>query len=152
MQYTHCKLTRQGYEELKTKRDELVENARNLDAVMSEISLSEDTSENMEYLEMRRKRIILADDIAHLASILESAEILNRKIHSKAQEGSTIHIGNHQICHIIQLVDPIETNSLNGKISSDSPMGTALVGRRVGEEVNVATPAGHIKFNIVAMR
>ena len=146
------KLTTNGHKDLCLKLREMKETLKRHDEAMSEISLSEDTSENMEYLEMRRKRIGMIDEIDEMEEALDCSEVIGERTHSRALEGSRICLENHTICHIFQLVNPLEANSLAGKVSCESPLGTALYGRRVGETVDVATPGGKIRFKVVSIK
>ena len=52
---------------------------------------------------------------------------------------------------VYQLVGAAEANPKHGRISNESPLGKALLGRRVGDEVKVNAPAGTISFRVVAI-
>lgn len=151
MKKAHCKLTREGYERIKLQQIRSKKRLELLDARMNDIALSEDTSENLEYQEMRRERVGLQDEIDRLTHILKNAEIMEEKSYSKVQTGCRIQLENHQICYMLQIVDSLEANSIQGKVSCSSPLGNSLIGKRVGDEIMVMTPLGEIKFNVISI-
>lgn len=151
MDKAHCKLTREGYERIKLQQIRSRKRREALDERMSDISLSENTSENLEYQEMRRQSVSLTDEINRLTNILENAEIMEERSYSKVQEGCKIRLENHKICYMLQIVHSLEANSIQGKVSCSSPLGNSLLGKRVGDEVMVVTPLGEIKFDVISI-
>lgn len=115
-----------------------------------------DLSENFEYQAARQSQAILNGKIAEIEALLERATIVEDPI------GGSDKIGIGSIVTVKDLetedeweytiVDATSADPANDRISYSSPVGKALMKRKVGEIVEVAIPAGMAKYEIVAMR
>lgn len=149
MKKVRCKLTPDGLKKIKAQQARSVNCLASIDDQMNIIALSEDTSDNVEYLQLRRERINLVAEISRLDDIIESAQIIRKTSFSDAQPGCRVRLENHKFCLMFQLVSSLEANSLAGKVSCSSPLGNSVLNKRVGEEVVVPTPLGRTKFSII---
>lgn len=112
-----------------------------------------DLSENSEYDEAKNDQAILEARIAQVESILKNAKIIDESELSNEH----IHVGSKVKVHdfdfdedvIYQIVGSNEADPFNGKLSDESPVGNALLDRKVGEVVEVETPDGPVKFEIL---
>ena len=89
--------------------------------------------------------------IFEIEAILKVAYILdNRAAGDRIVIGSKVSVKNHESenNYEYQLVEANEANPLIGKISSVSPVGSAILGRRLGDEVTVSTPRGEQIYTI----
>ncbi len=111
-----------------------------------------DLSENADYTAAKEEQGFLEGRIQELEGILRDVIIIDDVEVSNDQ----VNIGN--MVTIQEGADPVETYYLvgpqeadpaNGRISHESPIGQALLGRRIGEKVTAKTPAGGITFTIV---
>lgn len=137
----------QELEHLKTvKRKEVAEKIK--------VALSfGDLSENSEYDEAKNDQAMLEARIAQIESILKNAKIIDESELSNEH----IHIGSKIKVHdcdmdedaVYQIIGSDEADPFNGKLSDESPVGAALLGHQVGDEVEVETPDGPIKFIIL---
>lgn len=111
-----------------------------------------DLSENAEYDAAREAQAMLEMKIAKLEEIISNARIVdNTKIDlSKASILTTVTIKNVKNAATMKytLVAQNEADLKQGKISVDSPIGKALLGKKVGEKVDVQVPAGSVTFEI----
>jgi transcription elongation factor GreA len=145
-------LTRQGYDELvselnalKDRRPELIEQIRRAAA-------DKDFKENAPLAAAREQRGHLEGRIKELEETLKAARV----IEVQPEEGPKISIGDRLVLHDLssgeelncQIVNPREVNPAQGKISSASPLGKALIGRGEGETVEVVVPAGRLRYQI----
>ena len=146
-----CELTREGIEKIKSQKDNLINRLRRIEAQMDDISLSESTSENIEFRDLMRERIGVKEEIKQLENTIKNAKVIRRRTFATAQPGCRINLENHELCYILRLVHSLEANSLEGKISSSSPLGASLLGKREGDEIAFTTPMGATKFNIVSI-
>ncbi len=144
-------LTKEGLEKLKAELKELLEVRR--PAVAKRIQAARemgDISENSEYDAARQEQAFIEGRIAELETVLKSAKIIkNNGAKDTVQVGSkvTLHIdGGEETFHI---VGAHEANPLENKISHESPLGTSLIGRKVGETFEVAAPIGKLTYKIV---
>jgi len=151
MNKIHCKLTKEGLEQLKAKKTILEKRLAEIDTRMDEVSLGLDVTEDLEFQELRMEMVGLRDEIGRLSNVIQNTKVISQTFYDKAQPGCRVNLGNHQICYMFQLVSTYEANPLVGKISCSSPLGNSLIGKRVGETVSVCTPRGKIDFDVVAI-
>jgi transcription elongation factor GreA len=120
---------------------------------IQEATESGDISDNSEYEELKDEWASMEARIYELEQTLERAEVIQRE---NGEE--TIGLGSKVTLRSDDgeeetwiLVSPQEANSLDGTISTQSPVGEALVGRRVGDSATVRTPSGSIVYTVVAV-
>lgn len=142
------KLTSSGYKQLSARLRSLERKCEKLCNQIQENAIAESLLENLEYHELIRERMHIQKEITELKQIIEDSQIMRSKTYSMAQNGCCVKLVNHQICHIFQIVDKIEANPMEGKISSESPLGHSIVGKKVGDKITVRTPSGETYFNI----
>src|SRR5690606_1546718 len=100
-----------------------------------------DLSENAEYSSARQEQELVESRISEIENILQNVEIIKKpKGDSRVQLGSTVKLkdGNGKSKEF-QVVGTVEADPLNGKISDESPIGKALLGKKEGEEVEIKT-------------
>ena len=108
---------------------------------------------NLQYFAARERQAFVEGRIEDLRRKLALSEIVigHHLITSAAGFGATVQVEDvdtgQRSCY--QLVGPFEADALNGLISIDSPVGRALLGRRVGDEVTVYAPGGVRSYQIV---
>jgi len=113
-----------------------------------------DLSENAEYHEARALQAELEDKIAKLETVIRSAVIVGDNKHSdKTEIGSKITIEKEGAKEKIDymIVGSEETDLAKGKISSSSPLGAALIGKKKGDKVSLRTPKGNAKYTIISV-
>jgi len=145
-------LTRQGYDEmeaelaaLKSKRPQLIEEIRKAAA-------DKDFKENAPLAAAREQRGHLEGRIRELEETLKAAVVIDeeQKSNLKTNIGNSLVVcdlgSGEELRYII--VDPKEVDPVQGKISIASPLGKALVGRGEGEVVEIAVPAGKLRYQI----
>jgi transcription elongation factor GreA len=111
-----------------------------------------DLKENAEYHAAREEQGFLEGRITALEAKLKVAQVV-----APTERGARVEIGSHVKLDedgeetSLQVVGSAEANSREGRISSVSPVGAALMGRRVGDEVAIVTPGGQISYRILAI-
>ena len=133
-------------EELKgPKRDEMAKRLR------SAIQMG-DLSENADYHKAKEDQGFMEGRIQELEHLLKYAKLIDVTELSTdtIQVGSTVTVqeGDYP-AETYYLVGATEADPRNGRISNESPIGRALLGGRVGEEIIASTPGGEIKFKIL---
>lgn len=112
-----------------------------------------DLSENSEYDEAKNDQAVLEARIAQIESILKNVKIIDESELSLTQVhvGSKIKVHDLEFNEIVdyQIVGSNEADPFNGKISDESPVGNELLGHSVGETIEVETPDGVVKFEIL---
>ena len=110
-----------------------------------------DLSENAEYDSAREEQGILETRIAEIEDILMNAEIIKGSKGNSVHLGSTVELktGGKKVSY--KIVGPVEADPLEGKISNESPIGVALMDKKVGEKAKITTPKGEIVYTIEAI-
>ncbi|OGG30039.1 transcription elongation factor GreA [Candidatus Gottesmanbacteria bacterium RIFCSPLOWO2_01_FULL_49_10] len=143
-------LTKEGLEQLKAEYDELV-NKKRPEAVarLSDARGLGDLSENSEYAAAKQDLAFIDGRIAELEEILHTAKIVTNhgKTHVDIGCKVTLHINGKR--DIYTVVGEWEANPKEKKISHESPLGKALMGKKSGESVEVEAPAGKILYKIL---
>ena len=88
--------------------------------------------------------------IAEIEDILMNAEIIKARKSSKVNVGSTVELKNGKTV-TYKIVGPVEADPINGKISNESPLGEALMGKEVGDKATIKTPKGDTTYTIVSI-
>ncbi|MDQ3549680.1 MAG: transcription elongation factor GreA [Chloroflexota bacterium] len=144
-------LTPDGKRELERERDLLREVKRPEQlAIIQELSSEGDVSDNSEYEDVKEELVIIESRIRDIENILQDAEIVEAHDSGGVVSfGSTVTIvDGEQFEEIWTIVGPQESNPRLGKISNVSPVGAALIGKRIGDNVTVETPGGANVFTI----
>lgn len=110
-----------------------------------------DLSENAEYDAAREEQGLVESRIAEIEDILQNAELIKASRKSTVSLGSKVELKNGSKKVVYHVVGPVEADPLEGKISNESPIGQALMGKKVGDKVTVETPKGEIKYEVVAV-
>ncbi|HWQ03134.1 MAG TPA: transcription elongation factor GreA [Candidatus Nitrosotenuis sp.] len=114
-----------------------------------------DLSENAEYKYAKERQGFLAAKLGLLKKRLADVAMLNldNLPRDRAAYGSRVGLLDLEKSSEIEykLVTPEEADAANGMISTSSPIGKALLGRRVGDEVKVQTPAGVKQFEVIRL-
>jgi len=114
-----------------------------------------DLSENAEYEDAKNEQAFVEGEIQRLEGILSSAQVIEETKGKKEAVvlGSRVTVveEGESAKEIYHIVGSAEANPAEGKISSESPLGKALLGAKVGAKVKVNAPAGEITFVIKAI-
>lgn len=149
-------LTTEGVAELKEELKQL-EEVKLPEAIERVATAREhgDLSENSEYHSARDDKELVETRIDQIKSILDNAVVVKAtKSHQHVGIGSTVTLikkgGHKKIVYV--LVGEYEADPVNGKISAASPLGKALLKKKVGESVVVKAPAGRTEYTIVEFK
>jgi len=146
----HYRLTQDGIDDLKAELDSLVAERPVLADNIKTAREFGDLAENAEYQSARQEQEKTENRISEIEAILASAEIITApKSGGKVTLGSTVKLKNGAISKQFQIVGTVEADPLNGKISDESPIGQALMGKKVQDEVEIKTPADTTRYKIV---
>ena len=147
-------LTREGYEKLEKELDYYVSVRRN--EISEQIAIARgfgDLSENAEYDEAKNEQSRLEAKIVEMENTLRNCIVVeDDEVRTDVVGvGNTVKVYNETLKkeQVITIVGANETDPSKLKISSDSPIGAALLGARVGDVVNVEVPMGVMKLNVL---
>jgi transcription elongation factor GreA len=145
-------LTAEGRDELAKELAFLVNVRRpELAAKLKEAVSQGDLKENADYHDAKEQQAFVEGRIKYLENLLHSAEII-----SGGRKDGVVGIGSRVTIvevgesdeETYNIVGAAEANPSEGKISNQSPIGSALLGRKAGEKFKVTTPAGTIEFKV----
>jgi transcription elongation factor GreA len=143
-------LTQDGVDKLKTELDDLVNNQRQVIASrLKEAKEYGDLSENTAWDDAKDQQAFVEGRIAEIENVLKHAKIIeNPKNKERVDIGSTVHLELEDGVQKYTIVGSTEANPDEGKISNESPIGRALLGKKPGEKVEVTVPSGTIMYKI----
>jgi transcription elongation factor GreA len=149
-------LTSAGVEKLKAEVDYLINVRRPALAERLRQAIQQgDLTENADYQTAKEEQGFLEGRIRELETMLLDAEIIEEGDGPKDQVvlGSRVTVTEEgeDEPETFFIVGPAESDPTNGRISNESPMGQALMARKVGERVKVQAPAGEITLEITAI-
>ncbi len=150
-------LTKEGLKQLEEELHQLKE------VVMKEIAqkIKEakefgDLSENSEYIEAKEHQAATAARIMEIENMLRNVEIINEK---KAAKSDVVQLGSHVVVKPLDtedkkkeeyvIVGSTEADPFNGKISNESPLGSALMGKKEKDKVEFKAPKGMREYQVV---
>jgi len=150
MNNNHVVVTKEGLETLKGEYEELV-NVKRPQAVERLATAREqgDLSENSEYTDAKQNLAFIDGRIAELEDVLHGVQVVTTHTKGQVDVGCkvTLHINGKK--EEFTVVGEWEADPTERKISNESPLGKALLGKKVGEQVEVAAPAGRILYKIL---
>ena len=145
-------LTKQGKERLAKELEELKKVKR--PAVVERIKRSRDygdLSENAEYEDARNEQSFVEGRIQEIEHMLKYAEVSEKKSNNEVSLGSTVKVKIDGEDSQYEIVGSTEADPIVGKISIESPIGSALVGKKNGEKVIAQTPSGEVELKILSV-
>ena len=146
-------ITQAGLESLKRELDELVDIKRpKLVERLAFARTQGDLTENTEYHNAKDELEFLDGRISELQEVLRFAVVADKGGHKGAISlGTQVKLKANGKEHIFYIVGEWEADPAEKKISHTSPLGQALIGKKVGERVEVEAPAGKITYEILAI-
>jgi len=148
-------LTKEGYEALKKELSQLVEEKR--PKLVDRLSFARqqgDLTENSDYTNAKEELEFLDGRIAELEMVIKTASVVDGHTNHKSDGvgvGTTVTVRVNGDKHVYEIVGEWEADPINQKISHQSPLGQALVGKNVGEKVEVEAPVGKVTYEILAI-
>lgn len=150
-------LTPEGLEKLKTELDELINVRRPDMAKRLHFAIKQgDLSENADYITAKEEQGFLEGRIQELEASIRNSVIIQKQnvIDGRVCLGCHVTVveDGYDENEVYHIVGATEADPARGKISNESPLGKALLGKQVGQTVLVAAPAGEIQFRIVEIK
>jgi transcription elongation factor GreA len=150
-------LTAEGYEKLKQEIEYLSTDKRR--EVAERIRIARefgDIAENAEYDDAKNEQAHLEARIAILEERLKNARVIQKKEIKSGEVsiGTKVRLRDMDANQTVEyhIVGSAEANPTEGKLSNESPVGKAIMGRKKGEVVEVAAPRGSLKYKIMDIK
>ncbi len=143
-------LTADGVTKLQEELDELVHSKRaEIAQRLKEAKEYGDLSENSQWDDAKDQQAYIEGRIAEIENILKHSSVIKAAAKGGGVSlGSTVHLELEEGVQKYIIVGSTEANPEEGKISNESPIGRALMGKKPGEEVSVEVPNGTITYKI----
>ncbi len=144
------RLTKEGAAELEAELRTLTAKRSTIAESIKSARELGDLAENAEYQSARQEQERNEKRIAEIEHILKNTKLINTpKSDDKVLLGVTVKLkSSNGKSKEFQVVGTVEADPLNGKISDESPIGKALLGKKVGEEIEIKTPAETTSYKI----
>ena len=149
-------MTAEGLKKIQDELEDLKVNQRKeIAAKIKEAREQGDLSENAEYDAAKDEQRDIEARITELEELLKNIEVQDDEDVNveEVHMGCTFTVYDYEYDEEVtyQMVGSTEANSLEGKISNESPLGHALLKHKVGDEVTFETPAGEAKYRVVSI-
>jgi transcription elongation factor GreA len=150
-------LTKEGYEKLKQEIEYLsIDKRREVAERIKQAREFGDIAENAEYDDAKNEQALLEHRISLLEERMRAARVIDKRDVAKdvVSIGSTVRlrdIGANKTFEY-RIVGSAESNPAENKLSNESPVGRAILGRKKGEVVEVTAPRGSLKFKILEIK
>jgi transcription elongation factor GreA len=143
------RLTAEGIAELKTELASLIaERSEVADRIKTAREFG-DLAENAEYQTARQEQERNENRISEIEHILNNTEEIKATKSGQVRLGSHVELkGKDGKKKVFQVVGTVEADPLEGKISDESPLGKAVIGKKEGERVEIVTPAETTNFTV----
>ena len=142
-------ITEEGKLELEKELEELKGRRGDIAEKIASARDFGDLSENAEYDAAREEQGLVETRIAEIEDILQNASIIHATKSSTVGLGSKVELKTGKKTVIYAVVGPVEADLLEGKISNESPIGTQLMGKKVGDSATISTPKGETTYEVV---
>lgn len=150
---TKNKLTKEGHQQLISELAVLNEKASQLVDKIEEVAQPDESGEDSLASQLKAELEVVNSKIAAIEEVLENFEIINGHVSSSdVQIGSKVKIkisGNSE--RTFYIVGELEADPTANKISSQSLLGLALIGKKLHDEFEVDAPAGKLTYKIIAI-
>jgi len=147
-------ITKEKFEQLKEELHELETVKRKQIAEHLEYARSlGDLSENAEYHDARTEQAEIENRIEQIQYILKNAEIIAPHKSDVVEAGSSVKIKREKDGEesVYQIVGSEETDLASGRISHNSPLGSAMLGKKKGDKFSFKTPKGNVNYVVVSL-
>ena len=142
-------LTQQGFENLQKEYDEFtkIRRPKAIERLKTARAMG-DLSENSEYSAAKEELAFVEGRIKEIEELMKNAEVIDAKLTDGIEIGSEVTVekdGNNETYYI---VGEFEADPMAKKLSATSPIGSALLGKKLGDTVEVNVPVGTLKYII----
>jgi transcription elongation factor GreA len=145
-------LTKKEFERLKKELEERIKRREEIAALINSAKELGDLSENSEYISAKEEQAFNELRIREIQTILKYAEIPENMNGERVSIGNIVKLKANNEIKEFEIVSPEGIDLDNGKISYLSPLGQALLNKRVGEKVEIVTPKGKIEYKIIEIK
>ena len=145
------RLTQSGIDEHKSELANLVSQRGDVAERIRQARELGDLSENAEYQTARQEQDRLEARVSELEHIIQNSQLIKKpKAGDVVRLGSTVKLKDGTTKEF-QVVGTMEADPLSGKVSDESPIGKALLGKKIGDKVELKTPTEAATYKIISI-
>jgi transcription elongation factor GreA len=145
-------LTKGGYDQLAEQLKDLKEKQNHLITQIEDVAQPDESGEDSLATQLKEELEVVNDKIDQIEETLETSEIISNKVVSDLiQVGSKVKVKVASSTKEFHIVNHLESDPTTNKISEESPLGKALIGKKVNDEIEVEAPVGKITYHIVSI-
>jgi transcription elongation factor GreA len=149
-------LTREGLQKLEEELDDLkTVHRREVNERIRQAKEFGDISENAEYEDAKQEQAFVEGRILKVESMIRNARIIDASLYNSDEVhlGATVKVKDSKTgqSHEFTIVGSTEADPVNHRLSNESPLGSALMGKKKGETVAVTTPRGIASYKVEAI-
>lgn len=146
-------LTKEGYSQLTQQLVDLKKKQDHLITQIEEVAQPDESGEDGLVTQLKEELELTNGKIDEIEESLEISEIISDKLSTDSiQVGSKVKIKISSSTKEFYIVSQLESDPLANKISDQSPLGKALIGKKINEEIEVDAPVGKIIYKVVSIR
>lgn len=143
------RLTEEGVAELKAELEELISKRKEVAENIKTAREFGDLSENAEYQNARETQNQQESRIAEIEMILKNVKLISDPTNNDIVElGNSVVLSGNGDDKLLTIVGSVEADPAQSKISDESPLGQAVLGKKIGETVEIQAPAGTTVYTI----
>lgn len=142
------KLTQSGVDELKKEHEKLVGRRSELAEAIKLALEQGDLSENAEYHAAKEDQGRVESRVKEIEHILNNVEVISGSHKGTVELGSSVELSSGSKTVTYTVVGSVEADPLENKISDESPIGKALIGKKAGDDVDITLPAGTTTYTV----
>ena len=147
-------LTEEGYQKIKQKLVDLQQKKEHLVIQIEEVAQPDESGEDGLAQQLKEELEVILTKIDKLDAAVNNSKIINEN----QVNGTLVQVGSRVKIKLIgeaekefMIVDEIEADPANNKLSRQSPIGQALMGKGINDEVEVEAPVGKVTYKIISI-
>lgn len=144
--------TKEKYNKIKNEYQELLNERKDAVFHLAKARDMGDLSENGYYKASKSRLVSIDHNLRKLSDFIKYGSIINFVNKGIVEIGCMVTVGTNNEFIIYNVVGREEADPKLGKISNESPLGNAILGKKVGESINLITPSGKINYKILKIR
>lgn len=148
----NVKFTKEGFEKLKVEHQKLLEKRPQVLTRLVAAREQGDLSENAGYHASKDELAQLDRRVRELKYLMRYGQIISAQLSGMVTVGNTVKVSKANETFEYKIVGLLEADPSQGRLSEASPIGNALIGKKVGDEVEIVIPDGKITYKIIEIK
>lgn len=146
-------LTKEGFQKLTTQLEELKQKQSRLISQIEEVAQPDESGEDVLATQLKEELEVVDSQLDEITEALETSEVISSKVNCQiVQIGCRVKVMvNSKDTKEFYLVSHLESDPNVSKISDQSPIGKALIGKKINDKFEVDTPVGKVTYKIVSI-